>query len=395
MTAKREVAIGAASAPFFVGIDLGGTSIKVSVFDNDGRRISGTEVSELTKTWEGPEAGAQRIADTALHSIKQAGLKPEQICRIGLASPGTMDIPAGKLVDPANLPGWIRFPIRDRVAGHCGIPVTFANDATAAAYAEYWTGAGCVDRARRTGDAATHPYSMILLTLGTGIGCGLILNDQPFDGTHSHGGEYGHSIIDYSENARVCGCGKPGHFEAYASATAVAKRAYEALVAGQESSVADRILSLPEVQEFLEHHRKENPRLERPAFLFRELRRHEPFYGPIPKIVCEEAEKGDALSLALIDRTAMYLGVGTVNLMHTIDPDAIFFGGAMLFGGPGTKLGERFLDRIRQEIRCRAYPFLAERTTIGFAAFGGDAGQYGAAGIARHEWLQRESGATR
>ena len=77
--------------------------------------------------------------------------------------------------------------------------------------------------------------------------------------------------------------------------------------------------------------------------------------------------------------------------MHTIDPDAIFFGGAMLFGGPGTKLGERFLDRIRREIRARAYPFLAARTTIGFAAFGNDAGQYGAAGIARLEWIAQET----
>ncbi|MDO4558429.1 MAG: ROK family protein [Planctomycetia bacterium] len=391
MSVSREVPISDASAPFFVGIDLGGTSIKVSVFDNDGRRIRGTETSELTKTWEGPEAGAKRIAEAALKSVKLADLRPDQIRRVGLASPGTMDIPAGKLVDPANLPGWIQFPVRDRVAEHCGIPVSFANDATAAAYAEYWTGAGRIDRDRRTGEAAELPYSMILLTLGTGIGCGLIVNDRPFDGAHSHGGEYGHSIIDYDENARICGCGKPGHFEAYASATAVAKRTYEALIAGRESSVMDRILSLPDVRKFVEDHRKENARIERPAFLCRELVKYEPFYGPIPKIVCEEAGKGDAMSLEIIDRTAMYLGAGTANLMHTIDPDAIFFGGAMLFGGPGTKLGERFLDRIRQEIRTRAYPFLAARTTIGFASFGNDAGQYGAAGIARLEWLAHET----
>lgn len=387
---EREVVASAANAPFFVGIDLGGTSIKVSVFDNDGRRITGTETSELTKTWEGPEAGAKRIAETALHSVSLAGLTPENIRKIGLASPGTMDIPAGKLVDPANLPGWIQFPIRDRVAEHCGIPVAFANDATAAAYAEYWTGAGRLDRERRLGEAAKLPYSMILLTLGTGIGCGLIINDRPFDGAHSHGGEYGHSIIDYDENARVCGCGKSGHFEAYASATAVAKRTFEALVTGRESSLMDRILALPEVREFVDKNKAENARLARPTFLCRELLKHEPFYGPIPKLVFEEAGKGDALSLEMIDKTAAYLGVGTVTLMHTIDPDAIFFGGAMLFGGPGSKLGERFLNRIREEIRHRAYPFLAERTTIGFADFGGDAGQYGAAGIARLEWLSEQ-----
>jgi len=339
MTRQREIISRKdAQPPFFVGLDLGGTNIKVGVIDDLGRTLSYHTIPTHVK--RGPEDASKRMGEAIREAIRRAALQPSEVARVGLGSPGTMDIPAGRLVDPANLPGWQNFPLRDRVAEHAQLPVTFANDASSAAFGEYWIGSGKDFK------------SMVLLTLGTGIGCGIIIRDQIISGEHSHGGEFGHHIIFCEEPARVCGCGKPGHFEAYASATAVAKRTREALDAGRASSLAGRLAAGAELD---------------------------------AKLVAEEAGKGDELSLEIILQTARYLGVGAVNLMHTVDPDGILFGGAMTFGGHESELGRRFLERIRQEIHKRAYKFLAERTVIDFATLGGDAGYIGAGGIARME----------
>jgi len=343
---KRKLALSDAQAPFFVGLDLGGTNIKVGVVDDLGRTVQGSYLTIKTEVPKGPEDASRRMGEAILESIRRAGLTPKQVAGIGLGSPGTMDIPAGKLVKPANLPGWEYFPLRDRVSHHCGMPVTFANDATSAAYGEFWIGSG------------KEFHSMILLTLGTGIGCGIVIGDLLLDGQHSHGGEFGHSIIDCAEDARVCGCGKRGHYEAYGSATAVIKRTREALKAGRRSSLTKAIKQGAELT---------------------------------PLLVEEQAEAGDKLSLELILETARYIAVGAVNLMHTIDPDAILFGGAMTFGGKRSPLGRRFLDRIKEEIRKRAYEVPAEKTVIDFATLGGDAGYLGAAGIARMEYRKTQT----
>jgi glucokinase len=322
--------------PYFVGLDLGGTNIKVGVVDDLGRTLSWLTVP--THADRGPEDAAGRMARAVQQAIADAGLKLAEIAAVGLGSPGTMDIPGGRLLVPANLKGWEYFPIRDRVAHHLGRPVVFANDATAAAFGEFWIGSG------------RDFHSMVLLTLGTGIGCGIIVGNLLLDGEHSHGGEFGHTIIDCDENARICACGQPGHFEAYASATAVVKRTREALEARWTSSLTERLAAGAELT---------------------------------PILVAEEAEKGDELSRHVILQTGRYLAVGIVNLMHTLDPNGILIGGAMTFGGHQTEIGRLFLKRTREEIRRRAYPILAEKTIIDFAILGGDAGYLGAAGIAR------------
>ncbi len=254
-----------------------------------------------------------------------------------------MDIPAGKLIKPANLKGWDDFPLRDRVSRHCGLPVTFANDANAAAFGEFWVGSG------------RDFHSMVLFTLGTGIGSGIIIGDLCLDGEHSHGGECGHAIINCSPDARICSCGQRGHLEAYASAKAVVKRTIEALDAGRPSSLSND----QKVREKL-----------------------------TPKLIAKHAEAGDQLSLEIIMETARFLGVGITNLMHTIDPNGVLLGGAMTFGGNKSELGRRFLAEIKAEVKRRAYAVLAQRTVIDFAALGGDAGYIGAAGLARLEYLK-------
>lgn len=339
--ARSFISSGEAQSPFFVGLDLGGTNIKAGVVDDRGRPLS--RLSVPTDVDKGPENAAARMGQAALQAIADARLAPSDVARVGLGSPGTMDIPAGKLLEPVNLKGWNNFPIRDRVAHHCGLPVAFANDAAAAAYGEFWVGSG------------RDFHSMVLFTLGTGIGCGIIIGDLSIDGENSHGAECGHLIIDHGDDARVCGCGQRGHLEAYASATAVIKRAEQALSNGHSSSLAARLAEGADLT---------------------------------PKLLAVEAEAGDELSLEIIFEVARAMGVGIVNLLHTIDPSGVLLGGAMTFGGNKTELGRRFLARIKEEVGRRAFAVLAERTTIDFASLGGDAGYIGAAGIARVEHMK-------
>jgi glucokinase len=348
MSERPEVSEAEATRPLFAGVDLGGTNVKLGLVDDRGRTLA--QSSFRTESERGPEDGARRMGQGVLALASQAGIRPEEIARVGLASPGTMDIPAGMLIRPHNLPGWFDFPIRERVSHHCGRPVTYTNDANAAAYGEFWVGSG-----------RDYP-SLVLFTLGTGIGCGIIIGDLSIEGEHSHGAECGHMIIDYHHDARMCGCGQRGHLEAYASAVAVIKRTQEALAAGRASSLERRRAAGEELT---------------------------------PLVLAREAEHGDGLSLEIILDTARFLGIGAVNLMHTIDPKAVILGGAMTFGGHGSELGRRFLDRVRQEIQQRAFPVPARNVVVDFATLGGDAGYIGSAGIARLEHRRREASGPR
>lgn len=338
---RNFISLDEAKAPFFAGVDLGGTNIKVGVVDDLGRPLSWLSIP--TEIEKGAEDGARRMGAAVHRAIREAGLEPKAIARVGLGSPGEMDIPSGMLLTPINLTGWINFPVRDRVSHYCGMPVAFENDANAAAYGEYWVGSG------------REFQSMVLLTLGTGIGCGIVIGDLVLQGAHSHGGESGHMIIDLREDARHCNCGQRGHLEAYASATAVIRRTEEVLHAGRPSSLSQRMAEGVELT---------------------------------PKLIADEAERGDALSTEIIAETARYIAIGTVNMMHTIDPDAVLLGGAMTFGGRESELGRAFLAQVRAVVQRLARPVPAKKTAIDFAILGGDAGFIGAAGIARLEYLK-------
>jgi glucokinase len=344
--ARQFIAAADAQPPFFAGIDLGGTNIKVGVVDDLGRPLSWLTIP--TDTERGAEDASRRMAAAVRQAIAEAGLELKQIAYVGLGSPGEMDIPGGMLLNPVNLKGWVNFPIRDRVSHHCGLPVAFENDANAAAYGEYWVGAG-------------RDYeSMVLFTLGTGIGCGIIIGDTVVRGAHSLGAECGHVIIDIAPGARVCGCGKRGHLEAYASATAVVRRTREILDAGRMSSLLRRLADGAELT---------------------------------PKLLADEAEAGDALSMEVILETARYMAIGITNITYTIDPDAVFLGGAMTFGGSATELGRKFLGRVREVVKTLAWAAPADHMLIDFATMANDAGFIGAAGIARLEYQkQRRSG---
>lgn len=333
---RRLISLAEARRPLYAGVDLGGTNIKAALVDDDGRLVAFH--TEQTHADRGPEDAAARMG-AAVHVLaRQAGLATADIAAVGLGSPGPLDLQAGTIVRAGNLVGWDNFPLRDRVAAHCGRPVTFANDANAAAFGEFWVGAG------REFD------SLVLLTLGTGVGGGIIIGDLNVEGAHSHGSECGHMIVDPSETARMCPCGHTGHLEAYCSAKSLVARAEEAIAAGAGGSLAAAVAT------------------------------GEPL---TPILVGREAEAGDGLATELVMETARWLGIGIVSLLHAIDPEAVMIGGAMTFGGEKAPVGRAFLERVRAEVRRRTFPTLAEKTVIGYASLGGDAGSIGAAGLAR------------
>jgi glucokinase len=314
--------------PFYLGIDLGGTNMKGGVVDDRGRALSFVQIE--TEAERGPEVGLDHLAEVGRRAVEASGLTWDEIHAVGLGSPGTMDIRAGVLLDPPNLPGWVNWPIRQKLAERLCKPTVLQNDANAAAYGEYWVGAG------------RDMESVVLFTLGTGIGCGIVDNGRIIEGRHSHGAECGHMIIQM-ENARLCSCGHYGHLEAYASATSLVKRAVEAM--GHESS--------PLLRQALAEDRLTS------------------------RAISEAAEAGDPLARRLMRETARYLAVGAVSLMHTIDPDVILFSGGMIAAGP------TFLEAIRSDIRAMAFPIPAEKTQVEYAELGGEAGVIGAAGCAR------------
>jgi len=338
---RQFLPLAQARAPFFVGVDVGGTNVKCGVVDDEGRPLSW--ISIPTEVERGPQDAIGRMGQAVDRVIAEAGLTKKQIARIGLGTPGTMDVAAGILLSPGNLPGWWNFPIRDALAKATGQGVTFANDARSATYGEYWVGSG------------QKFHSMVLFTLGTGVGGGIVIGDVLVEGENSAGSELGHLIIDYHDTARLCSCGHRGHIEAYASASAVVKRTQEMLDAGTKTSLTDRIAAGEELSALM---------------------------------IDEEAERGDAAATDIVLETARYLGIGIVSAMHAIDPSGVVIGGAMTFGQHATKTGRKFLDRVRQEIKDRAFPALAERTTVDFASLGGDAGFIGAAGLARRDHLR-------
>lgn len=317
--------------PYFLGVDLGGTFIKAGVVDDYGRPLS--RVERATEAERGPEHGIQRICQAARDAVAEAGLTLNDIHSVGVGSPGPMDLEAQIIINPYNLPGWLNLPLAKRVGESLGIRGVLQNDANAAAFGEFWAGIG---RGRR---------SLVQFTLGTGIGCGIVIDGKLLEGRHSHGGECGHIRIDVRPDARLNNTGLRGSLEAYASASGVSARAREALEASDEPSTLRTLGSRGETLS--------------------------------AKSIFEAAKAGDAVALRIVDETAFYLAVGAVNLMHTIDPDVVAFSGGVI------KAGDFLLNKIRKYVVENALPVPGEKTLVAFAELGTDAGFIGAAGCAR------------
>ena len=342
MADRALVPLAEATRPLFAGVDLGGTNIKAALVDDRGRTVAFH--TEPTHADRGPEEAAARMG-RAVHTLASlAGIATTDIARVGLGSPGPLDIPRGTIVRAGNLPGWDDFPLRDRVAAHAGREVTFANDANAAGYGEFWVG------------SAQGASSLVLLTLGTGVGGGIIIGEVNVEGAHSHGSECGHILVDPAPTARMCPCGQPGHLEAYTSATSLKAMVRERIAAGATGSLAAAVAAGVDLT---------------------------------PILIAREAERGDPLATDVLMEAARWLGIGIVSLMHAIDPEAVVIGGAMTFGRERNPVGRAFLERVKREVHGRTFPVLAERTSIRYASLGGDAGSIGAAGLARLDHRRR------
>jgi glucokinase len=329
--------------PLFIGVHYGGRYVKVGIVDSEGQTISYFSAPGCSE--RNPAIELKQIAELIDYAVTKTGIDFNQIPRVGFCFPGSISPKTERLYYPSNLPNWYDFPIVDELNKALGRYVTvFCNDANAAAFAEYWIG------------AAQGMQSLALIFLGNGIGCGLVIDGDELIGANGFGGEFGHIIIDSSPFARWCSCKKQGHLEAYASSPAVARRTRELLEVGLGSSLADRVNERTPLNE-------------------------------IPRMVYEEANKGDKLAEQIVKDTAKYIGLGLATLIHTIDPECILIGGEMMFGGKGSKVGEMFLNEIRNEVNARGMIDLTKFFKIDFAKLGSYACYIGAAGLAREESL--------
>ncbi|MCA9260158.1 MAG: ROK family protein [Planctomycetales bacterium] len=331
---REHVSPAEAAPPYFGGIDVGGTNIKFGIADCRGRTLGADRIP--TEAERGPQDAAMRMGAAVRALADRLGIAWSSIARLGLATPGTMDIPAGRLLTPGNLPAWHGAPIRDLTSEAAGIPVTFANDANAAAYGEYWCGAGAESE------------SMIMFTLGTGIGGGIIDQGQLVDGSHSSGGELGHIVIDCHPDAPENSLGLRGTLEGYCGSYAVVGRAR---LAAERSGglLVEKMSAGAELT---------------------------------PLLIAQCAEAGDSVALQTVLETADYLSVGIASMVHAFDPDYVVLGGAMTFGGAGHPLGEQFIERVRTQAYLRMFTHLRGQVRIDFASLGSDAGYLGSAGLA-------------
>ena len=329
--------VASAELPLFAGIDVGGTNIKIGIVDDLGRPVAFAKIA--TQQELGPQDAAQRSGAALADLVAATEIPPGSVVRAGLATPGPMDLAAGMLLQPGNLPAWHNAPVRDLFSAACKLPVTYANDANAAAYGEYWSGAGAAAK------------NMVLVTLGTGVGGGIIIDERLLVGAHGAGGEIGHIVIDCADDAPNNSLNIRGTLEGYVGSYGVLARMRQAL---KTSSAASDLRDLSGD-------------------------------ALTPLAIATAAEAGDPLAMGVIVDTAKYLAVGLASTIHTVDPESVVIGGAMTFGGAGHPLGEQFIVEVRSQTRARIFESLRDKVTIEFARLGGDAGYIGAAGLARQE----------
>lgn len=348
MNVSTDRSASPAASPYFLGIDVGGTNIKIGLVDYHGKTVAFQSIA--TEDGSGAEGAIDRAAATCRQLATSSQVPFAEVVAAGLGTPGPMSLSEGKLINPSNLPAWHNFPAQHVLQKALKIPVSFINDANAAALGESWVGAGAGHR------------GLAFFTLGTGVGGGLISEGQLINGVNSFGSELGHVVVDSRPDARLCvwGGGR-GQLEAYASASAVAAQARAGLKAGVESNLSQWVEDQPAGED-------------------------QPDVELTSKDVHEAAVAGDAFALELIDEAAFYLGIGVTCAVHTIDPGLVLLGGAMNFGGRGCAVGRRFLQGVIDEFQRRTFANVFAGTTIDFARLGGDAGYIGAAAIARQNF---------
>ncbi len=326
---------GTAEKRWIVGVDLGGTNIVVGLVPIEGGGVLGlrTMPTEAVR-------GAKFVVDRIIHLVEEAvaevtaahGTHRGAIAGVGIGSPGPLDRRTGTVINTPNL-GWRNFPLLDLIGNRVKLPCTLDNDANCATYGEWWLGAG---RGTQT---------LVGLTLGTGIGGGIVLNGEIFHGCSDVAGEIGHMTID--SNGRRCKCGNYGCLEQYASGPAIALRAVEGIEAGTETMLVEMV----------------DDKLE----------------DITAATVYEAAVMGDPYAGEVMKETAKFLGAGVASIINILNPEMVVIAGGV------TRAGEHLFGPLIAEVRKRAFKSAQECCRIVPAELPGTAGVVGAAGVFKKE----------
>ena len=309
---------------YYIGVDLGGTGIKAGVVNENGEIISkGSTPTMAERPYQAVIADIATLCKTV---AADANLSIEQIEAIGVGVPGICDPKTGIIPKCTNL-GWFDVPFVSELQSHIAKPVIVDNDATVAGFAEYIAGVS----------AGTH--SSVFVTLGTGVGGGIIINGRPYSGAHGVGSEIGHMNI--AMGGEECTCGNKGCFERYASATSIIRDARRAVAENPNSAIMEKCGGDVE---------KINA-----------------------KIVIDAAKEGDAVAKEVFAGYVNGLAHGLVNLINVIDPEVIVLGGGV------SMAGEFLLDAVREAMKPLIFFKSMPYADVKLATLGADAGLIGAA----------------
>lgn len=303
------------------GVDIGGTTTKIGIFTLNGKLLDKWEVTTRTK-----ENGKYILGDIAVsinEAIKTKNINKGDITGVGLGVPGPVK-EDGTVLMCVNL-GWGVFNVADELSKLLNLPVKAANDANVAALGEMWQGGG---KGRQ---------NIVMVTLGTGCGGGIILDGKIVAGTHGAAGEIGHaSALAKEDIIGVCGCGKKGCLEQIASATGIAKTASKYV----------KELKMPSVLSGSE--------------------------AITAKAVLDAAKEGDETAILVVEKMASYLGNSLAAICAVVDPEIIVIGGGV------SKAGQYLIDMIQKHYREKAFHALKD-IEFALATLGNDAGIYGSA----------------
>lgn len=316
------------SAGYCLGIDFGGTNIKLAAMGPD--RQVGEVVQVPTRAEQGAEAIVRQMVVGTEQLLAEQDIDRQAVRGVGLGAPGPASLSEGIIHRLPNVPGMDGFPLRDRVGEALGWPAVMENDANAAAYGEYLCGAG---RGQGT---------MILLTLGTGLGSGVIQDGVILHGSHEIGAELGHLIVH--PGGRECGCGQVGCLEMYCAASKIAQHATAEIDRrGHAGPLAERFRSRGSLD---------------------------------ASDIVEARREGDALAEEIWDQACEHLALGCVSICRIFDPLRIVLAGGM------TGAGEDLLGPVRGHLRRLHWSVTDVLTEVVIASLGSRAGAVGAAGVA-------------
>jgi glucokinase len=316
---------------WIVGVDLGGTSTKLAFINTNGEIVHKWEII-TDKTNDGKNI-IINIAKAIDQKLQEIDLSKEKLIGIGMGAPGPVDTKSGVIYNAVNL-GWKNhFPLRDMLEVETSLPAVIDNDANCAALGEMWKGAG------------NGAKDLVCITLGTGVGGGVIANGQIVQGISGAAGEIGH-ITSIPVNGAPCNCGKTGCLETIASATGIVRIA------------TDKLNNVTEIGELKEIYQKEG--------------------NVSAKNVFDCARNGDKIAIDVIDEVSFYLGLALANIANTLNPEK------MVLGGGVSKAGEVLLNPIKENFNKYSFPRVKESTDITIATLGNDAGVIGAAWLIKN-----------